>query len=80
MDNLQENWVTVKRTFNLGEAQLLISILNAAGVSAHLTNDLSTLAIGPSLATGGFLIQVPEGRLEEAIKIINSKNEQEPSL
>jgi hypothetical protein len=61
------NLVTVFRTFNPGEAELIRSRLDAAQFDVTLTHDLASLSLeGYALAAGGILVQVPEGEAEEA--------------
>lgn len=72
-----EDWVTVQRSFFLGEAELLASWLRAAGIPVRIKNELSALCIGPVLATGGFLLQVPNRMKEEALQLLRTAKPQE---
>lgn len=64
--------VTVHRAFNPAEAQLIRSMLDAAGIPAQVANELSALSMeGYALAAGGILVQVPEDRAEEARALID---------
>lgn len=68
------NLVTVFRTFNVGEAELIRSRLDAAEFDVTLKNELSSLSIdGYSLAAGGVLVQVPEDQAADARALIESK-------
>ena len=59
--------VTVLRTFNPAEAQLVRSRLDAAEIPAVVTHEIAALTMeGYSMAAGGVLVQVPEDRAEEA--------------
>ncbi len=64
----------VFQTFNPAEAQLIKSMLEAAGIPAEVTHELSALSMeGYSMATGGIRVQVPEDRAEEARALIETK-------
>ena len=66
-------WVTVFRTFNPAEAQLVRSRLDAAAFQAQVTHELSALSMdGYSLATGGVLVQVPEAEATEARELLEA--------
>jgi len=59
--------VTVFTAFNPAEAQLVRSRLDAASFHPVVVNELSALSMdGYSLATGGILVQVPDGEAEDA--------------
>jgi hypothetical protein len=61
------NLVTVFRTFNPGEAELIRSRLDAAEFDVALTHELAALSLeGYALAAGGILVQVPEEEADEA--------------
>jgi len=65
---------TVFQTFNPAEAQLIRSMLDAAGIPAEVTHELSALSMdGYSMATGGIRVQVPSERAEEARALIETK-------
>ena len=67
------NLVTVFRTFNVGEAELIRSRLDAAEFDVTLTHELAALSIeGYALGAGGILVQVPEDEAEEAKALINA--------
>jgi len=67
--------VTIFRTFNVGEAEVIRSRLDAAEFDVALANELSSLSIdGYSLAAGGVLVQVPEDQAEDARALIDSKD------
>jgi hypothetical protein len=63
--------VTVFRTFNPGEAQLIRSRLEAAGFAAQVTHELAALSMeGYSMSTGGVRVQVPADQANEARALI----------
>lgn len=63
--------VTVHRTFNPAEADLIRSRLEAAGFQATLVHDYAALNLeGYALTAGGVLIQVPEDQAEEAGQLL----------
>ena len=68
------NLVTIFRTFNVGEAEVIRSRLDAAEFDVVLANELSSLSIdGYSLAAGGILVQVPEDQAADARALIDAK-------
>lgn len=63
--------VTVFRSFNPSEAQLIRSRLEAAGLMAEVTHELSALSMeGYSMSTGGVRVQVPADQVDEARALI----------
>jgi hypothetical protein len=67
------NLVTVFRTFNPGEADLVRSRLDAAEFDATVTHELAALSLeGYALTAGGVLVQVPEDQLEEAKALLQA--------
>jgi hypothetical protein len=63
--------VTVFTAFNSAEAQLIRSRLEAAGLRAIVTDELSALSIeGYALAAGGIKVQVPDVDAEAALELI----------
>lgn len=65
--------VTVFQTFSPAEAQLVRSRLDAAGIQAIVTHELSALSMeGYSMTTGGVLVQVPEEQAEAARELLNA--------
>jgi len=64
---------TVFRTFNPAEAQLIASMIEAAGIPVHIAQEASTLSVGSPMTTGGVFVQVPEERAEEARALIDTK-------
>jgi len=63
--------VTVFRAFSPAEAQLARSRLEAAGIQALVTHELSALSMdGYSLATGGILVQVSETDAQDARELL----------
>ena len=68
--------VTVHRAFNPADAQLVRSRLDAAGLYAVVTHELSALSLdGYALAAGGILVQVPEDQAEEALALLKAADE-----
>lgn len=68
--------VTVYQSFSSADAQLIQSLLQAAGIEAEVENELSALSLdGYSLAAGGILVKVPEEKAAEARALILSKNQ-----
>jgi hypothetical protein len=66
--------ITVYRTFNPADAQLIRSLLEAADIPAVVMNELSSLSMdGYALAAGGVLVQVPEGQAADARQIIECR-------
>jgi hypothetical protein len=64
--------VTVFQTYSPAEAQLVRSRLDAAGIQAIVTHELSALSMeGYSMATGGILVQVPDEQAQAAREILN---------
>jgi len=65
--------VTVLRTFNPAEADLISSMLNAAGLHSEVIHATAALMVdGYALATGGVLVQVPESEADEARQLIDT--------
>jgi len=63
--------VTVFTAFNSAEAQLVRSRLEAAGLRAFVTDELSAPSIeGYALAAGGIKVQVPDVDAETALELI----------
>jgi hypothetical protein len=63
--------VTVFTAFNSAEAQLIRSRLEAAGLLAIITDELSALSMeGYALAAGGIKVQVPDVDAEAALELI----------
>ena len=64
-------FVTVYRTFNIVEAQVVRARLETAELHPTVANDISSVSIdGYTLATGGVLVQVPEGEAVSARELI----------
>jgi hypothetical protein len=65
--------VTVYRTFNPGEADLICSRLHAAGLTATPTHHLASLSLeGYALSAGGILVQVPADQAEAARDLLTA--------
>ena len=68
--------ITVHIALTSGEAQLISSRLEAAGLHPTLKDELSALATaGQALATGGIKVQVPDDEEDEARMAIDAKSE-----
>ena len=67
------NLVTVYRTFNIAEAQVVRGRLEAAEMHPVVANELSSVSIdGYTLAAGGVLVQVPQEEGEGARQLIEA--------
>ena len=65
---------TVFQSFNVAEAQLIRSRLEAAGFHAEVIHELATLSTeGYSMSTGGILVQVPENEAEDARMLLDAE-------
>ena len=65
--------VTVFQSFSPGEAQLIKSMLEAAGIPAEVTHELAALSMeGYSMTTGGIQVQVLDERAAEARALIET--------
>ncbi len=63
--------ITVHRSFNPAEADVVRSRLEAAQFDVSMSHDLAALSLdGYALAAGGILIQVPEDQAEAARELI----------
>jgi hypothetical protein len=70
---IQMNPVTVFRSFNPAEADVVRSRLEAAEFLVTLAHDQAALGLeGGPLAAGGILVQVPEEEAEEARALLAS--------
>lgn len=73
--------LTVYRAFNSADAHLIRSRLEAAGMHAVVTNELSSLSMeGYSMAAGGILVQVPENEEADARALIEAKDNEDHDL
>ena len=63
--------VTVFRSFNSAEAQVVHSRLEAAQFHPEIANELATSSLG----TGGILVQVPAGEADDARTLITAPPE-----
>ncbi|HWN96063.1 MAG TPA: DUF2007 domain-containing protein [Methylomirabilota bacterium] len=67
--------VTVFRTFNPGEAELIRSRLDAAEFDVTLTHSLASLSLeGYALAAGGILVQVPDTEAQDAKDLLAARD------
>jgi len=65
--------VTVFRTFNPVEAQLICSLLASAGLLATVCHETAALTTeGGAISVGGIEVQVPEDEAEDALEIIRT--------
>ena len=63
--------VTIFTAFNPGEAQLIRSRLEAAGLHVFVAGELAALSVdGFALAIGGIRVQVPEVDVEAALELV----------
>jgi len=62
--------VTIFRTFNLGEAEVMRSRLTSAGLTAEIGDENS--ATNFDVATGGFRLMVPDDVVAEAKALLES--------
>jgi hypothetical protein len=65
------NLITVYQTFSIGEAQVVRSRLEAAGMHPEIANEIAAVSIdGYTQAAGGVLVQVPEAQAEAALQLL----------
>ena len=64
---------TVFKSFDSAEAQLIKSMLDAAGIPAEVTHEFSALSLGSSMTMGGIRVQVADESAEEAKALIEAK-------
>lgn len=65
--------VTVFTSFNPVQAQLIRSLLEAAGLFATVTHETAALTTeGYAMSVGGIEVQVPEDQAEDARALINT--------
>lgn len=64
--------VTVLRTFDIAEADLVCSMLSAAGLHAEVIHANAAAMVGYTITVGGVLVQVPESEADEARQLIQS--------
>ena len=65
--------VTIYSTFSSADAQLIRSMLEAAGLHAQVNNELSALSMdGYAMAAGGIQVQVLEEEAELARELIQN--------
>ncbi len=64
--------VTILTTFNLTDAHMQRSRLEAAGLIAIVKNELSAMTLdGYTMAAGGIQVQVPEDQVESARALLS---------
>ena len=66
------DFVTVFKTFNSAEANLIAAQLESAGFEPTVINELSTLTLGSPIASGSIRVQVPESQSVDARALIDS--------
>jgi hypothetical protein len=72
--------VTVFKSFNPVEAQLIRSLLDSAGLLATVVHETAALSTeGYAMSVGGIEVQVPEDQAEAAREIINTAAPISPS-
>jgi hypothetical protein len=65
--------VTVFKSFNPVEAQLIRSLLESAGLLATVTHETAALSTeGYAMSVGGIEVQVPDEQAEDARRIIDT--------
>ena len=65
--------VTVSRSFNPADAELIRARLEAAGFHAVVVNELAALCFeGYALGTGGIRVQVPDTEAADAKEFLES--------
>ena len=68
---------TVHTTFSSADAQLIRSMLEAAGLHPEVAHELSALSMdGYAMAAGGIQVQVPAEEAELARELIHNAPEQ----
>jgi hypothetical protein len=73
------NVVTVYRTFNPADADLVASLLEAAGIEVDRVHDTaSRMFDGYARAAGGIRLNVPEDQAADAAALIENKAEEIP--
>jgi hypothetical protein len=63
--------VTILKTYDQSEADLIASRLEAAGILVHVASRASAGAMGSPITVGGFQIQVAADKAEEARALID---------
>ena len=72
--------LTIYTTFNLADAQLVRSRLDAAGFHPFVADECGALMGGGySYATGGIRVQVPDTEAAEAREFLNSETTELPA-
>jgi hypothetical protein len=75
---MNEEPVTIFKTFSLAEAQLIRSRLEVSGFNAVVTHELAALSMeGYSQSTGGVRVEVPANEAEEARAFLESGHAQD---
>lgn len=70
--------VTVYRSFNAADANLIASRLEASGFDTFIAHELSALTMdGYAMAAGGIKVQVPEDQASDARELIESASTDE---
>jgi len=73
-----EEWVTISRFLNLGEAKLAQGKLVSAGISAFLCDE-NMHALGHlGMALGGIRLQVPDSQVVRALEVLDDYEPQVP--
>jgi len=66
------DFVTVFKSFNAAEANLVAAQLESAGFEPTVINELSTLTLGSPITSGAIRVQVPEAQSADARELIDS--------
>ena len=70
--------VTVYRSFNAADANLIASRLEASGFNTFVAHEISSLTMdGYALAAGGIEVQVPAEQAKDARELIESASTDE---
>jgi hypothetical protein len=68
-------FITVYRAFNPADAELVRSRLEANEFLVNMKNENAALSMdGYAMAVGGILVQVPEDQVENARRLLESKD------
>ena len=74
-DAVRMEFVTVYKAFNPGDAELVRSRLEANDFLVNMKNENAALSVdGYAMAVGGIEVQVPEDQVENARRLLESKD------
>lgn len=66
------DFVTVFRSLNAAEADLVRTQLEAAGFEANIATEFATLELAPPTTAGGIRVQVPTGQAKDAQALLDA--------